>query len=144
MEERRVWIFFYGAFMDPAVLQANGVKVTVVVPALVRGRRLEIRPRANLVADDQAVAFGSLAELIHQEIDSLYRMLDEKFGLKYFPEAVMAETLEGTLRPALCFVASELDGSRPTHEYIQQMLAAIKAVGLPEWYASYVKSLEGD
>jgi hypothetical protein len=144
MDERRVWIFFYGAFMDPAVLQANDINVTVVVAALVRGRRLELRPRANLLADDQAVSFGSLAQLTHREIDSLYRMLDEKFGLRYLPEAVMAETLEGTLRPALCFVASELDGSMPTHEYIQQMLAAIKAVGLPEWYASYVQSLEGD
>jgi hypothetical protein len=141
MTESRAWIFFYGTFMDPAVLNAQGIECNEVIPAKLSAYELRLRPRANLIANDGAVVYGSIAKLKHDDIAKLYQDLDDRFGLKYLPEAVLPETLSGTYKPALCYICSHMEDSAPDPAYLSQMVAAIRAVGLPEWYAEHVKSL---
>lgn len=141
MSNDRTWIFFYGTFMDPAVLRGQGIDCTAVIPAKLSGYELRLRPRGNLVVNDRAVVYGSIARLKHDDIAQLYRSLDERWGLKYLPEAVLVETLDGTFKPALVFIVPRMEDSAPDPNYVAQMVAAARAIGLPDWYAEYLKSL---
>ncbi|MDQ2855716.1 MAG: gamma-glutamylcyclotransferase [Acidobacteriota bacterium] len=144
VNEKRVWIFFYGTFMDANVLKEQSINSPTVMPAKLNGYEIYISPRVNLVSADRSLVYGSLAQLTHDEITKLYAGLEQRFNLKYLPEAVLAETLDGNFRPALCYVAPHMDESPPDSEYIRQMGIAARAAGLPEWYAVYLESLEAN
>jgi hypothetical protein len=60
--------------------------------------------------------------------------------LKYVPEAVLAETFEGTVRPVLCYLAPHMDDAPASNEYVNQLAEAVRAAGLREWYAEIVES----
>jgi hypothetical protein len=142
MEEKRVWIFFYGTFMDRGVLLEQGINSPAVIPARLSGYELSIRPRVNLTPVERSFVYGSIAQLTHDEITKLYTGLEQSFSLIYLPEAVLAETLDGNFRPALCYIAPQMEDRPPDSEYIRQMAAAARAASLPEWYAVYLESLE--
>jgi hypothetical protein len=144
VEEKRVRIFFYGTFMDASVLKGQGINSPAVIPARISGYELYMRPRVNLIRADRSFVYGSIAQLTHDEITKLYAGLEERFNLKYLPEAVLAETLDGNFRPVLCYIAPQMEESPPDSEYIRQMGAAARAAGLPEWYAVYLESLEAN
>ncbi|MCH8979653.1 MAG: gamma-glutamylcyclotransferase [Armatimonadetes bacterium] len=97
-----MWVFFYGTFMSARVLREHGVDCESTVPAVLNGHRLTISPRANLVADPGAVAYGGLALLRDEETDSLYKGLEDDYSLVYKPQSVVTKTFEGDDRAALC------------------------------------------
>ncbi|HEV7397832.1 MAG TPA: gamma-glutamylcyclotransferase family protein [Pyrinomonadaceae bacterium] len=139
MDEKRVWVFFYGTFMDPAVLTANGIR-SEVMPARLHGFELEIKRRANLLPNSSAVAYGSIAKLSYDEIGGLYKKIEDTVGLVYLPEAILAETFDGALRPALCFIVPHQEDAVPDAEYLGQMVTAAKAIDLPDWYVNLIES----
>ena len=140
MTEKRVRIFFYGTFMDSKVLAAHGINSPEVVPARLSGYQLSIRPRVNLSRVDRSCVYGSIASATHDELANLYADLERVFGFRYLPEAVLAEALDGTLRPALCYIAPHMDDDTPEPDFIKQLAACVRGLGLPEWYAVYVES----
>jgi hypothetical protein len=144
MTEKRVRIFFYGTFMTRAVLAGHGIHVPTVVPAKLSGYKLSIRPRANLIKDDCSCSYGSITALTHDEISTLYQNLAVQFGLKYLPEALIAESLDGGFIPVLCYIAPQMEESPPPPEYVRQLASCVRELGLPEWYASYVESFAPD
>jgi gamma-glutamyl AIG2-like cyclotransferase len=136
----RVWVFFYGAFMSAHLLNEHGVTPASLLPARLNGFELCIRPRGNLVRADRSCVYGVLAAVTHDDLEKLYSHLEESFGLKYFYEPVLAEALDGTLTPALCYIAQDM-GDRPAEpEYVAQLAACVREAGLPEWYAEFVES----
>jgi hypothetical protein len=144
MDEARVKVFFYGTFMNPGVLAEYGIPAIEVVPAKLNGFKLEIRPRANLARDERSTVYGSLAALTHEELAKIYSYLEEHFGLKYLPEAVLAETFDAAFVPALCYIVPHMDDGAPELDYVKHLAADVRAIGLPEWYAEYVESLGDD
>jgi hypothetical protein len=136
----RVWVFFYGTFMRPGVLAEHEVTPTEVVPARLGGFDLDVRPRANLTRADRSCVYGALASLTHDDLAKIYSHLEEAFGLKYLPETVLAEALDGTLRPALCYIMPHTSGARAGREYVAELAECVRAMGHPEWYAAYVES----
>lgn len=140
MTEKRVRIFFYGTFMDATVLAAHGINSPEVVPARLSSYELSIRPRVNLVRVDRSCVYGSIALATHREIANLYADLEKVFGLKYLPEPVLAEALDGTLLPVLCYIAPQMDDEAPDPHYVKQLAECVRGLGLPEWYAVYVES----
>jgi len=86
-------------------------------------------------------AYGVIAEVTHEDLDRLYSDLETRFGLKYFPEPVLAELLDGSVRPVLCYIAPRMEDSPATSDYVGQLAEAAPAAGLPEWYAEFVESL---
>ena len=139
-ESQRVWVFFYGTFMDVGVLAEYGVSARTAVAAKVGGFALTIRPRVNLVASDGSWVYGGLVEVTHEDLGQLYRGLEQQYGLTYLPEAVLAETLDGWVRSAMCYVAAHMAAGAADPGYIQQLAACVRALGLPEWYARHVES----
>lgn len=144
---RRVRVFFYGTFMNVGVLAEHGVTAGEAVPARVGGFELTIRPRVNLIASDRSCGYGGLVAVTHDDLARIYSGLEERFGLTYLPEAVLAETLDGALRPALCYIAPHMAAGPADGAYVKHLAVCVRGLGLPEWYALHVESfgpLEGD
>lgn len=139
-----VWVFFYGTFMNREVLIDHGVTPTSMVPAKLNGFELYIRPRVNLTPSDRSCVYGVLAAVTHAELSRLYLGLEEVFGVKYSPEPVLAETLDGNFRPVLCFIAQYMNESPPAQEYVTELAACVRQAGLPEWYAQFIETLAAD
>jgi hypothetical protein len=136
----KVWVFFYGTFMSPDVLAEHGVIVDEALPARLAGFELTVRPRVNLIRSDRSSAYGALVRVMHKDLAGIYAGLRENFGLIYEPEAVLAETLDGRLRPALCYLTQWTDGSAADPSYVKRLAECVRELGLPEWYALHVES----
>jgi Gamma-glutamyl cyclotransferase, AIG2-like len=136
-----IWAFFYGTIMNPAVMKDFGVTVTEVFAAKLPGFDLVIRPRPNLIRSDRAVVFGSLMAVTHDDLTTLYSGLENSFGIKYVPEAVLATTRAGFVLPALCYIVPNLPDSAPDPAFLKQFAQCVRSMGHPEWYAAHVESL---
>jgi hypothetical protein len=135
-----VWTFFYGTFMHPEVLAEHGVMVSDVEPAKLNGFDISIRPRVNLLRADERCVYGALAPVTHDDLTRLYMHLQKVFGLTSFPRAVLAETMDGRHRPALCYFAQDMKDGPPAPEYVAQLAQCVRRLGLPEWYARRIES----
>lgn len=133
---RRVDVFFYGLFMDLAVLQERGAAPLQLRPAQVKGVELRIGKRATLVTSNAGHVHGMVASLSHAEVDRLYA----EPGLSdYRAEAVIAEVAGGAKVPALCYNLVEppsVEDHNP--EYAARLRALAQRLGFP---ADYVASI---
>lgn len=142
-ESKRVWVFFYGTFMNIEVLAEYGVIAGESLPAKVPGFELTIRPRVNLVASDRSCVYGGLVKVTHDDLARIYSGLTSAFGITYHPEAVLAETLHGAYIPALCYIAQKMEDAPPDGAYVRQLAACARKLGLPEWYALHIELTAG-
>jgi hypothetical protein len=97
---RRVDLFFYGLFMDEALLLEKGISPMNRRVASVENFSLVIGARATLVPSAGRIVYGVLYSLTHGEVDALYA---EASVSTYRPEAVLAQLADGSVMPALCF-----------------------------------------
>jgi len=137
---QRVWVFFYGTFIDIDVLAEHGAAASEAVSAKVGGFELTIGPRVNLIVSDRSCVYGGLVAVTHEDLARIYAGLEERFGVTYLPEAVLAETLDGMVRPALCYIAAHMTAGPADQAYVGQLAECVRALGLPEWYAAHVES----
>jgi cation transport regulator ChaC len=136
---REVWTFFYGSFMNPAVLAKADVHPAEVRAAELSGWDLQIAPFATLVPAVGRSVFGVLARLTHVDLEKLYAQ--DSFGIgKYLPEAVLVSDLEGRIVPALTYIAEENEGGAPSAEYIAKIIAVARELRFPEWYVKRIES----
>jgi hypothetical protein len=75
---RRIRVFFYGLFMDEALLRSRGIDAGESSRASLPGFRLRIGRRATLVADDAGIVHGMAGLLSHQ---ARLRALAERLNL---------------------------------------------------------------
>jgi hypothetical protein len=130
-----VEIFFYGLFMDEALLRAKGVDPQNCRFASLEGYCLVIGDRATLVPQANATAHGLLFSLTHSEIDALY---SEPSVAEYRPEAVSAITEKGAVA-ALCFNLPTVPSTQSRNsEYATKLKSLAQRIGLP---SEYVESI---
>jgi hypothetical protein len=100
LNERGVDGFFYGLFMDVALLRNSGVRPVNPRRAYLDDFALRIGNRATLVPSAGARAYGMVIALTHSELKHLYGApgLDQ-----YRPEAVLPRLMDGVAVPALCY-----------------------------------------
>jgi len=72
MPDPSVDVFFYGLFMDPALLRDKGLHPTPGRKAVAPGQRMIIGRRAALVPELGAQAFGMVYGLSSVELGALY------------------------------------------------------------------------
>ena len=135
-----VWIFFYGTFMSARILREYGIKCAATIPAKLHGYELSVRPRVNLRNDDTAVSYGGLAHISHLEIEQLYRDLNDRFGITYYPYPVFAELAGGSSKPALCYLAFAIEDSPADTSYVSELARCARELEAPESYIDYIKS----
>lgn len=136
-EGRRIEVFFYGLFMDEALLQEKGVNPLNRRMASVENCALVIGARATLIPCTGQTAHGIVCSLTHDEVDALYR---EESVSMYRPEAVLARLENGETVPALCFnlpVPPSIDERNP--QYALKLRELATRIGLPPDYVSSIE-----
>ncbi|SHL82519.1 Gamma-glutamyl cyclotransferase, AIG2-like [Roseovarius marisflavi] len=132
--KNRVWVFFYGSNIDLNVLKKVGFEPDEVHIAKLKGFDIQISPLANLVRSDRHCTYGILVTGTHEELERLYGLYVQKeLGATYLPEAVLCEKEDGSLVPALCYIAPETPPSPATPEYLARILMPARAFGFPDW-----------
>jgi hypothetical protein len=127
-------VFFYGLFMDAAVLEAKGVRATGSRLGVVRDWSLRIGQRATLLPAPGRTVYGVLMTMSLTDLDRLYA---EDSVRMYRPVAVLVETdgAEATAVAALAYVLPEppaLEERNP--EYASRLRTLAEHLGLPSEY----------
>jgi hypothetical protein len=135
-QARRIDVFFYGLFMEEALLREKGMNPGNRRIASVENFCLVIGSRATLVPCKGQTVHGVLFSLTHREVEALY---SEASVSVYRPEAVSARS-DGKTIPALCFnlpAPPPLEARNP--HYASKLRELADRIGLP---ANYVSSIE--
>lgn len=138
--EPRVRTFFYGSYMNRAVLREVELVPERFEVARLDGYDIRIAPRANLVASAQACVYGVLVEATHAELARLYAHARDVLGEIYLPHPVLAQTRDGGWFPALCYIAPTMVARRPDPAYLDRILQPARELGFPEWYIRRLES----
>jgi hypothetical protein len=136
----KVVTFFYGSYINLAVLREVDLVPNRVEVARLPGFDIQIRPLANLVASDQHTVYGILATATHAELERLYQHALNVLGGAYHPHPVLAYTLAGQAEPALCYIAPDLTRGPASAEYVGRIVEPARAYGFPSWYVSRLES----
>lgn len=139
MREPHVWTFFYGSYINFDVLAEVDLRPSRWEVARLSGYDLSIAPRANLVRADGHIVYGISAVATHAELDRLYAHARDVLGETYLPEAVSTETVEGTLRPCLCFICHAMEPRPPERAYVERILRPAREHGFPAWYLERIE-----
>jgi hypothetical protein len=140
MIEPKVWVFFYGSYINLDVLAEVELFPEAQDVARLSGFDLRIAPRANLVRSDRDRVYGLLATATHRELGRLYAHAHDVLGETYLPEAVLAETLDGRLRPAMTYLCPEMAPRPADPAYIERIAVPARRLGFPDWYVARIES----
>jgi len=134
---RKIDVFFYGLFMDEALLRSKGISSPNLRVAFVQGFHLRIGNRATLVSILDEQVYGVIGSLSHEELDQLYA---EPSVQAYKPEAILAHLLSGKSLPALCFNLVELPAADEHNpEYAIKLRELAKRLQFPPDYVSSIQ-----
>lgn len=140
MSDPRVVAFFYGSYINPAVLGEVDLVPDRVEVARLPGFDIEIRPLANLVPSDRHSVYGILATATHAELERLYSHARDVLGGVYLPRAVLTHTLTGQAEAALCYIAPRLDPAPASAAYVARIVEPARRYGFPPWYVDRLES----
>jgi hypothetical protein len=140
MSETKVWTFFYGSYMNFSVLREVDLIPEKWEVAKLPGFDILIQPRANLIRSDERCVYGIVATATHRELERLYAHAQDVLGETYLPEAVLVETREGTLRPALSYLARSMQPHPASADYVDRIGGPAREFGFPEWYVRRIES----
>ena len=134
---RPIDVFFYGLFMDEALLVAKGVRPTNVRRGWVERYGLRIGQRATLVPDEASTAHGMIMSLSHADIDALYA---DPSVQAYRPEPVLVRSTDGIAAPALCYNLVEPPAPHERNaEYAAKLRAVAEKLQLPPEYVARIE-----
>jgi hypothetical protein len=129
-------VFFYGLFMDEALLREKGMRPLNRRIASVENFGLMIGARATLVPCEKGTVHGVLFSLTQSEVDELY---SEPSVSVYRPETVSAQLVDGSIIPAVCFnLPASPSSAERNPEYALKLRDLAASIGLPP---SYVASI---
>lgn len=131
----KVWVFFYGGLINPAMRSKVGLQPTREEPAMLAGFDLRIAPYVNLVPEAGQTVFGLLMEVTHAQLQQTYSQL----RAPYLPQAVTALDAEGRLRPALCYIVAEMPSGQAEAEHVEVLAMAAEQFAFPDWYIAKIR-----
>lgn len=135
------YAFFYGGYMNPDTLRAYGTTPEECEVGYVEGLELTVGPIANMAPKEGARAYGLLARLSHDDLETLYGGDPAALkGSRYLPEAVLVKTAAGASVPAMTYLCSTLSGAAPEAEYVGNLVKAAEVLGLPDDYIAHIKA----
>jgi hypothetical protein len=141
MSDPTVWVFFYGSYMNRAVLGEAGLAPSHFEVARLDGYDIRIAPRANLVPSLERCVYGVLTEATHAELGRLYAHAKDVLGETYLPHPVLTQVVRGGWRPALCYICPSMAPGTPDPAYVDRIVGPAREFGFPEWY---IARLEGE
>ena len=131
-------IFFYGLFMDRALLEAKGLHPETIGPAVLHDYRIHIGERATLVPEASRRSYGVVMKLSDTEARDLY---SDPSVREYVRESVTVErTDSGEKIEADCYnlPRDRLAGANPA--YAQKLSEVVASLGFGD---DYVREIAG-
>ena len=137
MGTNTVSVFFYGLFMDEALLASKGVRPTEATTGHVDGFSLHIGERATLLPEADSRAYGVLMRITSEDAATLY---SDPSVADYVAEPVVVKLPGNIAVPAVCYnlPAASLTGTNP--EYAAALLRLANKLGLPESYLEQIRN----
>jgi hypothetical protein len=131
-------VFFYGLYMDPDVLRAQGIEPGDGKRAHVDGFALRIGARATLVPCSGGCVHG----MVHALSPDAVRILYAQSGLEaYQPEGVLAWIDDEAPQPALTFRLLVAPAARERNDdYARRLQDVLARQGFPR---PYIESIAG-
>ena len=143
--DHRVWVFFYGSYINLDVLREVNLVPGEHEVVTLSGFDIRIEPRANLVHDAMSTVYGILATATHDELDRLYTdHAKDKLGEVYLPEAVVTLDSVGHLRPALTYIAPEMNKRPAEKAYVERIAIPAERYGFPVDYVTKLRSFAAE
>jgi hypothetical protein len=136
--ERSIDIFFYGLFMDMALLEQRGLHPSDPRLAYLDGYSIGIFDRATLIRNTSERVYGVVAGLNHEEIHILY---SDASVQDYRPEAVLVTLKNNSHVPALCYNLPKVPDSPPNTTYAAKLFELAKKLSFPEAYLDKIQKL---
>lgn len=127
-------VFFYGSFMDAAVLAERGIAARNGRRARVKGWQLVFEPAPSLVRSLCGVVWGMAFDATSEELRRLYAA--PLHGAAYRP-VELTVSIAGREIPAVAYVADPASGGA-ADDAVERVKDAARAAGLP---AAYVDSI---
>jgi hypothetical protein len=141
--EPKVWVFFYGSYINFDVLKEAGLVPSEWEVARLPGFDIRIAPRANLVRSDRDTVWGINATATHAELDHLYTAHAKGvLGETYLPEAVLTTTADGKLRPSMTYISPHMIARAAEGAYVERIAASAKNFGFPSWYLERIEGFK--
>jgi cation transport regulator ChaC len=136
--------FAYGSNMDVSAMRSRCPKARPIGPARLARHRFVLMGRtgyASVHRDSGAEVHGVLFDLAFSDIPPLDRYEDVAHGL--YVKAVQPVTLaQGGVRQALIYLGTDTTvGGRPPPGYMDDVVAAARAAGLPGAYVARLEAL---
>lgn len=129
-------VFFYGLFMDEALLASKGLRPTGATVGYVDGFSLHIGERATLLPEAGGRAYGVMMEIAAKDVAALY---SDPGVADYVAEPVVVFLPGHGEVPAVCYnlPAERLAGTNP--EYAAALLQLATKLGLPDSYLGHIR-----
>ena len=133
-------VFFYGLYMDAALLESMGFQPREVGAARLDDFQIRIGERATLVPAPGKAAYGILHDLPRREVSALYARPEVR---GYVAQPVNATLLvDSSLHPASCYVLPpSAVGSTTNVDYAARLARLVSQLGLPAQYAEEIEAL---
>lgn len=130
-------IFFYGLFMDPQYLRAQGLQPQSVQNAYVQDYELQLGARANLIASVGQRCYGVVMTLTAQEVTQLYAAPSVQ---DYQAETVSVHSLNQPERVADVYLLQGSQQLSPNQDYAHQLLQLAQQLDFPTDYLQHIAS----
>lgn len=128
-------VFFYGLFMDHALLAKNGVTPSNAVIGHVDGFGLRIGERATLLRNPDGRAYGVMMDIDPSDAKTLY---SEDSVADYLPESVCVVTEDGSKFDATCYNLPIDKVTGTNKEYAESLLVVATKLGFPVSYLDQI------
>jgi hypothetical protein len=134
---KRIAAFFYGSFIRKEVMALGGLLPSSIEVVKLSGYDIAFDPHANIFRSDQHAVCGVLVHASHEELHKLYAR--DGVGV-FLPEAVIVETSNGRLLPAMCYMPPMRGTEPPDLVYVERIIDAALQHEFPAWYVDRLKS----
>ncbi len=124
-------VFFYGLFMDEALLAKKGITPSKAEVGYVDGFALRIGERATLIRSAGTRTYGVMMSIFSDQAKELYA---ESSVADYMPESVTVELLDGSKVEASCYNLPVDRVTGTNKVYAQALLEVANRLGFPETY----------
>lgn len=130
-------IFFYGLFMDQALLTDMGLQPETVGAAMLPGYRIHIGERATLLPAAGHRAYGMVVNLTDDEAQRLYSEPSVREYIRICVSVRMVDT-DATLDVHCYILPPELGAVGANPEYAEQLAQLTKALNFEQAYVDEI------
>ena len=131
-------VFFYGLFMDTAILSKQGVKALNPRIAYLDDYSLKIGQRASLIPAKGDKAYGVVMSL---EVEAVQKLYSEASVADYLPEEVSIIAEKNDHLKAICYNLPPAFIRGTNTIYAQALYELTKRLNLPQDYLEKIKEL---